>query len=88
MVGIEPHLIEIPGRTKTAIRNKLIRLGVLKTKKRKQKAWNMKDIKLLKQLVLERGYTSNQLYTNNWFPTRSKNSIAQQMRRLRIKRGW
>lgn len=86
--GVPLDSIEIPGRTKIAIRNKSIRSGILKTKPHKLQLWNTKEINLLKRLVLECGYTSNALYANKWFPGRSKHAIAQQMRRLRIKKGW
>lgn len=86
--GVPLHSIEIHGRTEVAIRNKLIRTGILKTKKHNVRLWSMKEIKLLKHLVFECGYTSNTLFANKWFPGRSKDSIAQQMRRLRIKKGW
>ena len=82
------HSIEIPGRTKIAIRGKLLRMGILKTKKRTLRSWSTKEIKLLKHLVVECGYTSRTLFTNKWFPGRSKDSIAQQMRRLHIKKSW
>ena len=76
----------IQGRSKIAIRNKSLRLKIWKTKKRKMKSWTMKEIRLLRHLVQDCGYTAKQAASNGYFPSRSKDSIGQQMRRFRLKK--
>lgn len=85
--GKIPFEIHIPGRTKKAIRNKLIRMGFWKPRRRKTRKWKMSEVKLLKHLVINRGYTARMLVTNQYFVGRTCDSIAQQIRRQRFKLG-
>ncbi len=85
--GKHPHQIELPGRTKTAVRNKLIRLGIWETKKRKTKPWTKKELLKLKKLVLERGECPQTIYKKDYFPFRSYFSIFHQIKRSEAK-GW
>ena len=72
-------------RTPIAKRNKAIRLGIYKTKKKKMKSWRIDEIKLLRHLVTYAGYTARSLVRNQWFPGRTLDSIAQQISRQKIK---
>ena len=76
----------IPGRSLLAIRNKAIRNNLWRKKPRSLRSWNMLEVRALKRLVVDRGYTARQVYTNEYLEGRSTDSIAQQMRRLGIKR--
>lgn len=84
--GKNPYQIKLKGRSIIAIRNKCIRLKIWKPKRRIIKAWTMPEIQKLKMFVQTYNYTSTILFERNFFPGRSKDSIAQQMRRMRIKR--
>ena len=86
--GKKPWEIEIPGRSKNAIRNKSVRSECWQTKKRLVKSWNLREIKLLKKLVMDCGYTAKMAISNGYFPNRSRDSISQQMRRMHLKRLW
>ena len=83
--GKNPWEISIPGKTKNAIRNKAIRTGIWKTQTRCIHQWHMGEVRELIHLVLSCGYTSGSLFRNERFPGRSKDYIAQQLRRLRRK---
>ncbi len=85
MEGLCPKEINIPGRTEISIRNKAIRIGLWKTKVKKIKPWTMKEVAFLKHLVYL-GYSSNRVVSNGHFPDRTKDSIAQQMRRQKKKK--
>jgi integrase len=85
--GKHPHQIELPGRTKTAIRNKLIRLGIWKTKKRRIKPWTKEELEKLRKLVSKHGNSPQIIYKKDYFPFRSYFSILHQIKRSETK-GW
>lgn len=79
------HVV-IPNRSKIAIRNKAIRCGLWRVKPRPSRNWKMSELKVLKRLVIHFGYTAKQVYDNEYLDGRSVDSIAQQMRRMKLKR--
>ncbi len=85
--GKQPHQIELVDRTQTAVRNKLIRLGIWKTKKRKTRPWTRKELLRLKNFVLKKRYSAQIIYEKDYFPFRSYFSVAHQIKRCQ-KKGW
>ena len=83
--GKKPWEIDIPGRTKIAIRNKAIRAEIWKPKRRHIHHWKTAEVRNLIHLVSVCGYTARSLFLNERFPGRSIDSISQQLRRLRRK---
>ncbi|GEM_PF-6914208 len=84
--GKKPWEVIVEGRSRLAVRNKSIRSGIWKPKQRVLKPWTLGEIRKLKRLVEGRGYTAKRLSSNGYFPSRSVNSISQQMRRNKIRR--
>lgn len=82
--GKPPWKIAILGRSPLAIRNKMLRLQLWAPKCRNPKPWMRTELNRLKHLVIDCGYTARQAITNGYFPGRSIDSVAQQMRRC----GW
>ena len=82
--GKPPWKIRILGRSSFAVRNKMLRLKLWKPKPHPQKPWMRTELDRLKHLVVDCGYTARQAVANGYFPCRSIDSVAQQMRR----RGW
>ena len=83
---LRPEQIQIPGRTRNAIRNKSIRLHVWEPKKRVCRDWSVREINRLEYLVSGCGYTARKALSNGYFWGRSVDSISQQMRRSKIHR--
>jgi hypothetical protein len=84
--GKPPWKISIPGRSSFAIRNKMLRLKLWKPKPHPQRPWLRRELDRLKYLVVDCGYTAREAVANGYFPSRSVNSVAQQMRRNAWKR--
>lgn len=77
--------IVLEGRTAVAVRNQAKRLGLLETKPRETRAWTAAELSKLKGLV-EQGLSARVICGANHFAGRTKDSIAQQMRRGRMAR--
>jgi hypothetical protein len=80
--GKPPWKISIPGRSSFGVRNKMLRLKLWKPKPHPQRPWVRTELDRLKHLVVDCGYTARQAVANGYFPSRSVNSVAQQIRRL------
>ncbi len=83
--GKRVNQIVLEGRTAVAVRNQAKRLGLLETKPRVTRAWTAAELNKLKSLV-EQGMSAHVICNANHFAGRTKDSIAQQMRRGRMAR--
>jgi len=82
--GKPPWMISVAGRSSLAVRNKMLRMKLWRPKPRATQLWLREELKLLEHLVVDCGYTARQAVGNGYFPGRTIDSVAQQMRR----RGW
>jgi hypothetical protein len=83
--GKKPWEIKVQGRSKCAIRNKMIRLKLWKPKRHCQQDWERYEVRFLRHLSEECGYTPTQIVAGKYFGKRSLHSIAQQAKRQNIK---
>lgn len=82
--SVPPWKISIEGRSAPAVRSKMIRMKLWKPKSYLQRPWMRSELNQLRRLVIDCGYTARQAVDNRYFPGRSVDSVAQQMRR----QGW
>ena len=80
--GVPLDTLTVPNRTEHAITSQLRRLGLLRSR-RSLRRWDHEEIELLKSFTAQ-GYSARRIVDKDYFPYRSIDSVAQQMRRRRL----
>ena len=78
--------VAISDRSRLAIRQKMIRLHLWQPCPRTMTNWTTRELRRLAHLVRDCGYTAQQAVSNGYFPGRTVDAIAQQMRRHGLRR--